>query len=81
MPCECNARGGLQKASWLFQLIASLSWVVSVFIYNSWSVARKEIAILLNDSLPVNDINDVTSIAFLGRWETGSNWPPRCRGP
>ena len=38
MTCECNARRGLQQASWVFQLLASLAWVVSVFIYNSWTV-------------------------------------------
>lgn len=38
MPCECSVRRVVNIMSWFFQLLASLAWVVSVFIYNSWGV-------------------------------------------
>lgn len=38
MPCELNVRRVLGILSWIFQLLASLAWVISVFIYNSWEV-------------------------------------------
>ena len=35
--CVAKTKYGRDVASWIFQLIASLSWFVSVFVYNSYS--------------------------------------------